>query len=447
MPTPPDLTDVHARTRALHEGIDARIRDLKRPVLSPDGVTILPDLFGGQPMVDWQEAKAQHAFLHDACWGDLPQVYARYGTDEGHRLQAGIAALYGTSAALVTDCGAQAVALAIDALLEPGDHAVLARQIYGKSRTYLEVLAGRLGCEVTIVDHVDAPTLHEVVRPTTRLILGETFSNPLTRAIDPDAVSEAVLALRAERAPRLRLVLDDTIATPWGPATPLLDREGIDVVVGAGTKAVGGRDRDTVGYVVSHRLPFLNKVMDLLAMRGGTLSWRSAASLADGLDTAGDLHAQRCDGATVVAAALAARDDIEVVHHPSLPTHPDADVVARAYARPGSLMSFRVRDLDEDAVLHLCNVMATTTVVRYALSFDGLTTKVNHHRTVSEFFTPAPRLRTQGIDRLVRLGVGVEHPDDVVAAVTWALDHHREMSADDVLAWQRARREALGLPA
>ena len=77
-----------------------------------------------------------------------------------------------------------------------------------------------------------------------------------------------------------------------------------------------------------------------------------------------------------------------------------------------------------------------TGVVRYALSFDGLVTKVNHHTTVSEYFTPAPRLRRQGIDRLVRLAVGTEDPVDLIASLAWALDHHREISAEHVKDWQ-----------
>ncbi|MCB9665062.1 MAG: PLP-dependent transferase [Alphaproteobacteria bacterium] len=444
---PPDLAHAAPRTRLLHEGIDARIRARGVAVLHPDDDTILHDLFGAEPMVAWQEGKAADAMLQERCWSELPTVYARYGTDEGRALIRRLRALYAAEAVVVTDCGAQAVALPLDALLKRGDHAVLARQIYGKSRTFLEWTMQRLEGSVTIVDHVDAAALEEAVRPDTRVVLSETFSNPLTRALDPDAVGEAVVRLRERRAPGLRHVVDDTIATPWGPARPLLDRPGIDVVVGAGTKAVSGQDRDTFGYIASNRVPLMNEVMDLQAMRGGTLSWRSAGVLLQGLDEAADLHARRCDNAVAVAAFLAGRPDVEEVHHPSRPDHPDADVVARAYARPGSLVSFKVRDLDEDGTLHLCNVIAMTVVWRYALSFDGLVSKVNHHRTVSEHFTPAPRLRRQGIDRVVRLGCGVEEADDLITALGWALDHHRELTAEDVLAWRRARSADLRLSA
>ena len=86
-----------------------------------------------------------------------------------------------------------------------------------------------------------------------------------------------------------------------------------------------------------------------------------------------------------------------------------------------------------------------TGVVRYALSFDGLVTKVNHHTTVSEYFTPPPVLRRQGLDRLVRLGVGVEDPDDLIACLAWALDAAPQISRDEVVAWAAARSAALGL--
>ena len=221
------------------------------------------------------------------------------------------------------------MALAIDALLRPGDHAVLARQIYGKSRTYLEWAAARMGCEITVVDHVDAPTLDAQVRPNTRLVLAETYSNPLTRALDPDATSAAVLALR-DRAPDLCFVIDDTIATPWGFKASLLDREGIHTVVGAGTKAVGGQDRDTLGYIASHDIGMMNRAMDLQAMRGGTLSWRAAGPFVEDLAKADALHATRCDNATVVAAHLAAHAGVAEVHHPSLASHP-----RRGRGRPG----------------------------------------------------------------------------------------------------------------
>ena len=131
--------------------------------------------------------------------------------------------------------------------------------------------------------------------------------------------------------------------------------------------------------------------------------------------------------------------------HPSLPTHVDAAAIARQYLRPGSLLSFRVKDADEARTRHLADVLATCIIVRYALSFDGLTTKVNHHRTVSEYFTSLEQLKRNGFDRLIRLAVGMEDPDDVIAALNWTLHHGDGVSDAGVTVWQQQRATTLGL--
>ncbi len=441
----PPRAEMGEGTRALHDAIDARIRAVGAPDLSPDGPTLMGDLLGSDAMIAWQEGKAAATWLGEACWSELPPIYGRYGTRATQALIAEVKALLGARAAVVTDCGMQAVALTFDALLEPGGHAICMRQVYNKSRAYLERLAGRIGAKVTVVDDGDLDAVAAAIRPETTLIFAETFTNPLTRAQDPDALGALVVAGR-ETAKGLRGVLDDTIATAWGPRAPLLARDGIDLVVGSGTKALGGADRDLWGYVAGRDPRLVNKVMDLQALRGGVLGDDRAARIVAGLPEAAARHARRCAAATRLAAFLAAHPLVACVWHPSRPDHPDAAIVAAHYARPGSLLSFRVRDADEDATRHLADVLVTCEVPRYALSFDGFVTKVNHHRTVSEYFTPPPVLRRGGLDRLVRLGVGLEDADDLIACVNWALWHSAEVSVDDLARWRRARADALGLP-
>ncbi|MGH9334513.1 MAG: PLP-dependent transferase, partial [Vicinamibacteria bacterium] len=134
------------------------------------------------------------------------------------------------------------------------------------------------------------------------------------------------------------------------------------------------------------------------------------------------------------------------VYHPSLPDHPDAAVIARHYRLCGSLLSFRLRGADDQATRHFCDVLATTVVPRYALSFDGLVTKVNHHRSVSEYFTPEADVRRLGVERLVRIGVGLEAPLDIVACLNWALWNHERIPRENVAAWRAKRQEELALP-
>jgi cystathionine beta-lyase/cystathionine gamma-synthase len=430
-------------TRRLHEALDAYARRSGVPYLNPNEPTVQLDLFGSARAVAWQEAKAAFLFAADGCWSELPHLYARYGTTATARLISRVRELEQAGSALVCDSGMQATTLVFDTLLAPGHHAVLMRQVYNKTRTYLDWLMTRLGGAVTVVDDGDAAALAAAIRPETRLVFAETFTNPLVRAQDLDMLRESVGEAR-KRAPALKLIVDSTIATPWAFKTPLL-HQGVDIVVASGTKALGGRDTDLWGYIATRDSYVANAVMDLMAMRGGILDWRRATAILAGFDAANEAHARRSASASRIASFLTAHPRVSEVFHPSLPTHIDAAAIARHYTRYGSLLSFRVQGADEARTRHVADVLATCVIVRYALSFDGLATKVNHHHTVSEYFTPPDQLRRNGFDRLVRLAVGIEEADDVIAALNWALHHAQAITPAELEEWQQERATSLGV--
>ncbi|MEO7735791.1 MAG: PLP-dependent transferase [Kofleriaceae bacterium] len=423
-------------TRALHAALDARARADGVAWLHPAHRTIQRDLLGSPNVVAWQEAKAAFLLRGDGAWSELPHLYARYGTPGTRQLIAAIRALEHADAAIVTDCGMQAVALVTDVVLQAGGHAVVMRQVYNKTRTFIEHTARRIGAQVTLVDDGDHAALAAAIRPETQLVFAETFTNPLTRAQDVPA-----LARLSDR-----LVIDSTIATPWAFGTPLLAR-GARVVVGSLTKALGGQDAALGGYIATNDAELANQLMDLVAMRGGILdddrASRVAAGLADG--SAERDHARRSASAARVADFLARHPRIERVFHPSRPDHPDAAVIARDYLRTGSLLALRVAGADERRHRHIADVLVSCGVLRYALSFDGLATKVNHHRTVSEYFSPSEQVTQLGIDRLIRIGVGLEDADDLIACLNWTLHHAHAVTTEALDAWRAARAEALGL--
>ncbi len=431
----PRRADMADDTRALHAGLDAHARAAGVPWLHPTERTIQRDLLGSPNVVAWQEAKAAFLLRGDGAWSELPHLYARYGTPGTSALIAQLRALEGADAAIVTDCGMQAVALVTDVVLQAGGHAVVMRQVYNKTRTFIEHTARRLGAQVTLVDDGDHAALAAAIRPDTQLVFAETFTNPLTRAQD-------VAALTALTP---RLVIDSTIATPWAFRAPLLAR-GARVVVGSLTKALGGQDAALGGYIATNDAELANQLMDLVAMRGGILDDDRARRVADGLAAAAPAHARRCETAARVAAFLAHHPRIERVYHPSLPDHPDADLIARDYLRTGSLLALRVAGADERRHRHIADVLVSCGVLRYALSFDGLVTKVNHHRTVSEYFSPAEQVAQLGIDRLIRVGVGLEDADDLIACLNWTLHHEATVTTAELDAWRAARSEDLGLP-
>ncbi len=141
----PPLAAMSARTRQLHDSIDAHARRTGLPYLHPDEPTVQLDLFGSARAIEWQEGKAAFLFASEGCWSELPHLYARYGTTATGALIARLKTLEHAGAALVCDSGMQATALVFDVLMEPGRHAVLMRQVYNKTRTYLEWLASRVG--------------------------------------------------------------------------------------------------------------------------------------------------------------------------------------------------------------------------------------------------------------------------------------------------------------
>ena len=436
----PPRAAMGAATQKLHDTIDLRARESGAAWLAPEGRTLQRDLLGSPSVVAWQEAKAAFVLAGDGAWSELPHLYARYGTPGTAALIAALRRLEGARAALVTDCGMQAAALVADVLLGRGAHAVALRQIYNKTRTYLEWSCRRLDASLTIVDDGDPAALAAALRPETALVFAETFTNPLLRAQDVPALAAAIAA----RAPRARLVVDTTIATPWAFHRPAL-AQGAAVVIGSLTKALGGRDLALGGYIATDDAELGNQLMDQLAMRGGILDDARAAAVAAHLGEAERLHERRCAAATAVAAFLARHPRIERVFHPSRPDHPDAAVIARDYRRHGSLVSFRIAGADEARHRHVADVLVSTAVPRYALSFDGLATKVNHHRTVSEYFTPADAVARAGIDRLIRLGIGLEDEGDLIACLNWALHHEASITPADLDAWRAERAADLGI--
>ena len=434
-----------AETRDLHDRVDAAIRRTGVPYLHPQNPTLQLDMLGSRHMSDWQEKKVEITFDGERCWSDLHQFYGRYGVEAARPLLGKMRDLEAASGVILTDCGMQSIALTLDILARPGGHAILMRGVYNKTRRYLEWLGLRMKIETTIVDEGDLRQVEEAIRETTFVVLGETYNNPATRALDPEALGQLVLEARKTRARHLTSVIDNTIASPCGVRKPLLEYAGIDFIAASGTKALAGQDRDLWGYIATRRIDFLNEAMDLQAMRGGALDWRRAEALVAGLDEAERNFRRRCETATHLADYLGRHPAVESVHHPSRADHPDRAIIDAHYRLPGSLMSFRIDGADENASRHFADVLASCEILRYAGSFDGLTTKVNHHRTVSEYFTPEEELQRANIDRMIRLGVGLEAPEDLEACLNWALCHYRDISEEDVVAWQTAREKDLGI--
>ena len=286
----------------------------------------------------------------------------------------------------------QATALVFDVLMAQGRHAVLMRQVYNKTRSYLEWLAARVGGSLTIVDDGDWDGLEGAIGPQTAFVFAETFTNPLVRAQDiARLVAWRGRGTRAGAGPASRHRLDHCHALGVSGSAA---RSGRGRRAGQRHEGARGTDRDLWGYIATNDVSLANSVMDLVAMRGGILDWRRAAAILGGWDGAEPAHARRSATAARVAAFLAAHPT-RGRGVPSLARHPRRCADHPRAVRAAWLVAVlpRHRRRRSGRTRHLADVLATTIVVRYALSFDGLATKVNHHQTVSEYFTAPAQLR------------------------------------------------------
>ncbi len=436
----PELTAMSEQTQRIHSGIDAAIRTNKVPYLHSLGPTVQMDMIGSDTVIEWQEKKQESLFLGETCWAELPPLYARYGTADSQKLTALVKQWESAKAAIVTDCGMQAIAIVFDCFVEKDSHSIVFGQVYNKTLAYLRRLHQLVGGDVTVVDNGDYQALHSSVRASTRLVFAECFTNPHLRAHDPKRLS----ALGVDN-PQLSVIVDTTIATPMAFAQPLLSNPGIAVVVASGTKALGGEDRDMWGYAATHSVDTANRCMDLLAMRGGILDWRRAHAIVNHWETAVKDASRRETSARKLAEFLHNHPLVSTVWHPSLHSHPDSSVVAQHYEATGSLLSFTIQGATDDEARHMADVVCMTGIVRYALSFDGVVTKVNHHKTVSEYFTTKDQAEQLGYLGLIRVGVGLEDAGDLLAVFDWALRNANKITQQELKAWQQKRRADLGL--
>ncbi len=332
--------------------------------------------------------------------------YGRSGNPTRDALQAALASLEDAEDAVVFASGLAAED-AVFRLLQPGDHVVMADDVYGgtwRQVSQVHVPAGLL--EVTTVDLTDLDAVRTALRPSTRLVWVETPTNPLLKVIDIAAV--AGLAHDAGA----RLVVDNTFATPY-LTRPL--ELGADVVVHSTTKYLGGHS-DVVGGAVctdaatAERLRFLQNAVGAV---GGPLD--NYLTLR-GLKTLGARMEVHCANAATIAAHLAEHPAVAEVRYPGLASHPNHEVAARQMRAFGGMISMRLAGGRAAA-----DAVATGTSLFFlAESLGGVESLIEHPGAMTHASVAGTPLEVP--DDLLRLSVGIEHVDDLVADLDTALD-------------------------
>ena len=342
--------------------------------------------------------------------GEDEFIYARYGNPTVSMFEQRIAGLEGAEDAFATASGMAAVSGALSAMLKAGDHVVSARALFGSCLYVLEEVLTRFGVEVTFVDGTDLDAWRAAVREDTRLVFFETIANPTLEVIDIAAVAEIAHAKGAE------VVVDNVFATP------IFSRaleQGADVVVYSATKHVDGQGR-TLGGVILGSKEFIRKTVEpYMKHTGGSMSPFTAWVMLKGLETL-DLRVRaQAAGALKLAAALQDDPRLARVIYPGHASHPQQDIVLRQMGEGGTVLALELAG-GQSAAFRFLNALD---IVLISNNLGDAKSIATHPATTTHQRLSDELKQTLGITPgLVRLSVGLEDPDDILADIRQALD-------------------------
>jgi cystathionine gamma-synthase len=337
------------------------------------------------------------------------EEYGRYGNPTQHIAETKLAALDGGEAALLFASGMGAITTTLLALLSAGDHLVLLSDCYRRTRQFAQEYLSRFGIQADLVAPGDLQTLEAAVRPNTRLIFGESPTNPYLRVLDLPAA--AAIAHRHG----LLLVVDSTFATPCNQR-PL--EFGVDLVIHSATKYLGGHNDLLAGVIVGRQalIADLKRSRDLL---GGVSAPHDAYLLLRGLKTLGLRVQRHNENGLRIAAFLEGHPKVRRVFYPGLTSHPDHAVARRQMRGFGGVVSFEI-DGEQRRTAAFVDALRLPHI---GPSLGGVESLVIQPAVQAYYgLATEQRLKLGIADSLVRYALGIEDPEDLLADLAQALD-------------------------
>ena len=335
--------------------------------------------------------------------GSFPHghIYTRTSAPNRGALEASLTALEAGADALAF-ASASAATAAVFQSLAPGDHVVAPTDAYfGTGKLLRDVFAG-WGLESSFVDMTDLHAVEAAVRSTTRLLWAESPSNPLWKVADLTRLGAIAHAAGA------RFVVDNTTATPI-LQSPF--KHGADLIVHATTKYLGGHS-DVLGgaLVVRERGPWLDRLRLLQTSGGAVPSPFDCWLVLRGIRTLPYRVRAQSAHALAVATFLAGHPRVDAVHYPGLASHPGHDVARRQMAMFGGMLSLQVHGGADAAMA----VAAKVRLFTRATSFGGTESLLEHRASIEGPGSTTP-------PNLLRVSIGLEHPDDLIEDLAQAL--------------------------
>ncbi|WP_371367486.1 Cystathionine gamma-lyase [Sporomusa rhizae] len=312
---------------------------------------------------------------------------------------------------IICSSGMAAISLALLTYAKQGDHILASLSLYGESIDLLDNVISRYGIQTTYVDFTDLEAVRKAVRPNTVLFYTEVIANPLTTVVNIKELSDI-----AHQASALVLV-DSTFTTPF-LIKPIV--QGADVVIHSLTKYFGGHSDVTAGSITTATKELLEKVYNIQVLFGCCSDPFAAWLCLRSVRTMSMRVKQQMSNAEKLAAALQAHPRVLRVNHPSLPGHPQHELAKNILTNGyGAIMSFSVADDRQK----LNEFMHALRLVKYLPTLGGYRTTLSHPVSSSHMGVPEEVRLKMGIhEGLMRISVGIEDIDDLIADFTQALN-------------------------
>jgi cystathionine gamma-synthase len=328
-------------------------------------------------------------------------IYTRTSNPNRTAVERALAQLEGGAVAIAYSSGSAATQAVFQALA-PGDHVVAPNDAYYGTLRQLREIFAPWGLEVDVADMADLVAVERALRPATKLVWVETPSNPLVRVVDIARLADLAHSVGA------RCVVDNTWATP---VLQLPLREGADLVMHSTTKYLGGHS-DLLGGALVARTDdaFTQRLLDIQKLGGAVPSPFDCWLLLRGIRTLPWRMRAHCDNAGLVAGYLSTHPKVEAVHYPGLPSHPGHEIARRQMNDFGGMLSVQIRG-GREAALDLTRQLKLFT---RATSLGGTESLIEHRASVEGAATLAP-------ENLLRVSIGLEHPDDLIEDLEQAL--------------------------
>lgn len=375
---------------------------------------------------------------------DAGNIYGRLTNSTQGVLEERVSALEGGVAALAVASGAAAIAYALQNIAQNGDHVLAADNLYGGSTNLIANTLSTQGIEHTFVDVSDFEAVEKAIRPNTKLLLVETFGNPNCDVTDIQALAE--IAHRHN----IPLIVDNTFGTPF-LARPL--EQGADIVVHSATKFLGGHGTSLGGIIVDggsfpwsehpDKFPTLAKPDPsyhgavfadvagpaafvtriravLLRDTGAAISPFNAFIILQGVETLSLRVERHVENALKVVEFLAKHPKVAKVNHPALPDHRDHNLYKKLYPNgAGSIFTFEVKGDEKDAWKFIDSLQIFSLLANVA---DVKSLVIHPYTTTHSQLEPEELERQHITPSTVRLSIGTEHIDDIIADLAQALE-------------------------